>query len=366
MYESLYKELIKEHLPTLVLAWENTYNGQNKENPLFLVDELANRQYSVDGTFSSIDVDNVVPMAYVMDMDSSKPFLTPDNPTFVSGEIPKVGAEMKFSEKKLSDIHTLNLQLNSTQGDARKSIETALVGKLFKPMKTLYLSQKERWDFMLKQALSTGKTTIDPSNNVGSNIVLDYGYKEENKFNADTVWGTAGSDPLKDISKMVKKARKDKKKIVQFIMMQEQFDAILNSDQAKTLMFPTNANAKEIAYLDATAFRQVFLSNFGASIKIVENTEIAQKNGSNLPVEAWKVGTIVGVTTLKPATLVWSRLAEDLDRVEGASYQTIEECIMLRKYKQAYPTYGEFDSSESRSLVVVAADSYTLDTTAVA
>lgn len=363
MQESLYTDLIKEFLPTLVLAWEQTYNGENQDEPIYLHDEYSSREYSVAGDFASIEVDNAVPMAYVTDMDSPFPLIRQEGAAVVSGEIPKITAEMQFTEKKLTEIHTLNLQLAGAQGRMRDSIEDQIITKLFKPMKKLYLAQKERLEFMFKQGLSYGVTTIDPTNNVGAGVLIDFGYKPENKFGATIPWTTLGYKPLDDIRKMDKKAKKDRRRITEYLMLQETYDLLLNSDQAKGLVFPL-VDLANVAYLDANAFNSAFLANFGATIKIVENNETVQQNGVNVDAPAWKVGTIVGITEKKTASLVWARLAEDLDRAKQADYETIEEFILLRKYKTVHPTYGEFDSSQSRSLIVVKNNVYTLDTTA--
>lgn len=352
MEQSLYSELIQQYLRGLVLQFEEEAQAKG-----YLHDRFLDKDYSVTGDFSSISVDNATPMAYVVDMDSPLPLIKQDRSQIVTGEIPKVGVEIQFTEKQLTEIHTLN-RLGGN--------EAALVKKLFAPLRRVYLSQKERLEFMFKQAVSTGITVANPTNNTGANVAIDFGFKAENKYNASVVWtDTATATPVSDIARVVADANdRDGKDIKVAMMNQATFNLLANSKEAKGLVF-VGMDTTNLIGVSLDQLNNVLEARFGFRIEIVKGKSILNRNGQDVVLDGWKDGTIAFLTDDKIGSLVWSHLAEDLDRKGGVDYATAEEFILLRKYKVVHPAYGEFDSAQSRSLPVVKNDIYLLDTLAV-
>lgn len=355
MEQSKYKELIDLWMPAFVLQFEE--EAQQKG---YLQDRILDKEYSVTGEWASLTEDNSNVMAYVVDMDSPFPRIAQGAATVTKGEIPKIASELYFSEKDLTNLNTLiALGLDRNQNQ--------ILQKLFKPLKACYLSQKERLEYMLKQALSTGAAYADTTNNTGAGIAVDFGFKAENKFNASVVWGQAGATPLKDLTDtVVAKAQADGVKVTKAYMQQDVFNFIANDDQAKALVYP-DVNSVQMQFATPLDRLNVaLLAQFGFVIEIVEGKSNLIVNGKKVVLDGWKQGMISFVTEEKVGALVWADLAENLDRVEGINYQEAEGFILLRKYKTVTPNYAEYDSSQSRSLCVLKNNIYLFDTTATA
>lgn len=342
-------------MPALVLQWEQEVQEQG-----YLQDRILGKDFSVTGEWASITEDNSNVMAYVVDMDSPFPRISQNAVSVNKGLIPKIAAELAFTETDLTAINTM-LALNPDKNRVQ------VIQKIFKPLKTLYKAQKERLEYMLKQGLSTGVAYADASNNTGSGVAVDFGFKAENKFNASVVWGQPTATPLKDITDTVlAKAEQDGVQIVKAYMNQSTFNLIANDDQAKALVYP---DVKSVQMQFATPLDKLntaLLAQFGFVIEIVKGKSTLIHDGKKVVVDGWKDGMISFATESEVGSLVWARLAEDEDRVDGVDYELAEEFILLRKYKTVYPNYAEYDASQSRSLCVLKNNIYLLDTTATA
>ena len=354
MQQSLYYELYKLYMPALVLQWEQEFQELG-----YLQDRILGKDFSVSGEWSSISEDNSNAMAYVVDMDSPFPRIAQNAVTVTKGLIPKIAAELAFTETDLTEINTLRalgIDRNRNQ----------ILQRLFKPLKTCYVAQKERLEYMLKQGLSTGTAYADTTNNTGAGIAVDFGFKAENKFNASVVWGQPLATPLKDITGTVlAKAEKDGVAVVKAYMNQKTFNFIANDAQAKALVYP-DVNSVQMQFATPLdKLNTALMAQFGFVIEIVKGKNTLVRDGKKVVVDGWKDGMISFSTESEVGSLVWARLAEDEDRVNGVDYETAEEFILLRKYKTVYPNYAEYNSSQSRSLCVLKNNIYLFDSTAI-
>lgn len=360
METSKFSDLIKQYMGGIVLNFESRYNGTNEAEPKpYYYDRWFPREYSASGDFSSVDTDNSVPMAYVIDYDSPLPLIKGQAIKLYNGEIPKIGVEIQSTEKKLTELNNLLLR-----GD--KVGETQAIKILFTPLKKVYLAQKERLEWMALQLLSNGSAQTDPTVNTGTNVLIDGNVPLDNLYNPTVVWGQTGYTPLSDLERVKTEAQvRDSNTITSFKIDRVMFNQIRNSSEAKGLFNPLAVN---MTGLNLEELNAVVLSQYGYTFEIIEKSVIIQKNGKDTVLNPWKAGQAVGVNGNSFGATVWADLAESLDRKGGVDYQTAEEFILLRKYKVVHPAYGEFTSSQSRSACVLTKPSsiYRLDTTTVA
>lgn len=342
-------------MPAFVLQWEQ----EVQETKGYLQDSILGKEYSPTGEWASILEDNTNVMAYVSDMDSPFPRIAHGAVSVTKGELPKIVAELYFSER---DLKNLNI-LRALGMDKNKQ---EILNKLFKPLKTCYIAQKERLEYMLKQALSTGMAYADATNNTGAGIVVDFGFKAENKFTASVVWGQAGATPLKDLTDTVlKKAEEDGVAVVKAYMNQKTFNFIANDDQAKALVYP-DVNSVQMQFATPLdKLNTALMAQFGFVIEIVKGKSTLIRDGKKVVLDGWKDGMISFVTENEIGKTVWSDLPEATDRVAGIDYEVAESFILLRKYKTVQPNYAEYDSSQSLSLCVLKNNIYLFDTTTV-
>lgn len=333
----------------IVLNFESRYNGTTEAEPKpYYYDRWFPKEYSASGDFSSVETDNSVPMAYVIDYDSPLPLIKGQAIKIYNGEIPKIGVEMQTTEKKLTELNNLLLR-----GD--KVGETQAIRILFTPLKKVYLAQKERLEWMALQLLSNGSAATNPTVNTGTNILIESNVPAKNLYNPAIAWGQTGYTPLTDLEKVKTDAReRDGNVITSFKIDRTMFNQIRNSSEAKGLYNPLAAN---IPGLNIEQLNAVVLSQYGYTFEIIEKSVTIQKNGVDTQLNPWKAGIAVGVVGDTFGATVWADLAEALDPKGGVDYQTAEEFILLRKYKVVHPAYGEFTSSQSRSACVLTAPS---------
>lgn len=353
MEVSRFSKLIRANFSGLVLNWEEQYNGG--EQPVYYYDRWFRREFSASGDFSSVETDNSVPMAYVIDYDSPLPLIKGQAIKVYNGEIPKIGVEIQMKEKQLTELNNLYLQNNA-------AAETQIIRSLFAPVKKVYLAQKERLEWMALQIISKGYAETSPLVNTGVNVRIEANYPAENLMNASVIWGQPGYAPLSDLERVQAASNFT---INKFLIDRASFNYIRNSDEAKGLYNPLAAS---LPGLNLDQLNAVVFNQYGYTFEIITREVTIQKNGVDNKLNPWEAGQVVGVSDEILGATVWAPLAEALDKKEGVDYQEAEEMFLLRKYKVVHPAYGEFTSSQSRSACVLTQPSrmYKLDTTAVA
>lgn len=357
METSEFQDLIKANLVGIVLNWENQFNGTDEtQRSPYYYDRFFKREYSSSGDFSSVETDNSVPMAYVIDYDSPLPLIKGQAIKVYNGEIPKIGVEIQRTEKQITEMNDLLLRNNEFSN-------TQLLRRLFQPLKKVYLAQKERLEWMGLQLISKGYAETSPLVNTGTNIRIDANYPAENQLNASAIWGQAGYTPLTDLyNTNVASGFKIKK----FLLDRVSFNHIANSDEAKALLNPLAASV--IGGLNPDQLNAVSLAQYGFTFEVIEREVVIQKNGKDNKLNPWEAGQVIGIESDDLGACVWAPLAEALDQAESANYTTAEEMFLLRLYKVVHPAYGHFTSSQSRSACVLTKPTsmFKLDTTAVA
>lgn len=353
MEQSIFNAQLLKYLPAFIVAWEKDMKGQ--EYPYLHDIFLPNKRLSRNGTFGSINVSGATPMAGAISYDSPTPVISQQPTSIITGDIPKIGVKNKFNEQELTELMQL-------VNDPTFSEDADVLLDILRPLYQVYKATKERWEFMFKQAVSTGKVDLDPTNNTGTGVLVDFGFKAQNKIKATAIWTTAGVKPFTDINRLAALARKDQKRAKHFLMDEETFNILRTSDEAKSMVFPMAPNLANTPTITEGLFNQVFKSEYGATITLVQNNQILERDGVQTELTAWKKGQIAMLVEDNIGALVWARLAEDLGRVNGVDYSTIETCILLSQFKRNEP-YGVYNSAQTRSLPVIKNNIYLLDTT---
>lgn len=360
MEKSLYFEYVQKYYPQLVLAIVEKLNSS--ENPLtYLFKQLLTPTYSVDGRWQSISGTYTRVAADVVAMDSPLPLKKRDSLAKVTGDIPKLGMELFLNEKQMSDIDAMlamGLDVNT------------IVAKIFEDTPRVIEGIYERLEAMFLEGLSTGVAlalgTEESGGNVGAGIRVTYGYNEDNQFKVKTLWSTpTTATPIDDIKEVLKKVQKDGRRVVKAYADKTAIDAF-NACQSvrEQFAFIQGFVGSKIPILSEAQAVQVFQTQFGFPVEIVDRSVITEKNGVQTAKKPWKDGTIVFVTSAKVGSLVWTRLAEMNHPVAGVSYQTADNYILVSKYRENRPALREYTTSQARVLPVIANPDgiYTLDT----
>jgi hypothetical protein len=88
-------------------------------------------------------------------------------------------------------------------------------------------------------------------------------------------------------------------------------------------------------------------------IIIIDRKVINEKNGVRTVVTPWSEGKVILTSTNQVGVLTWARLAEQNHPVQGVSYQTADDYILVSKYRQNRPSLAEFTTSQARVVPVI-------------
>lgn len=345
MEQSLYFNYIEKYFPKLVLGITEKLNG-SKEAPLqYMHKRLMGTDYSVDGRWESITGDYTRVSADVVAMDSSLPLKKRDALGRASGDIPKLGMELYLNEKQMSDIDSLIAQ--------GLDIST-ITSKIFADTPRVITGVYERVEDIFLRGLSTG-IGLASTTNEGTGIRLNYGYLAENQKNVKVVWSTAATaEPMTDISTIVAEAEAKGLTITKAYADATAINNLLNTTQMKQFYaFSLGFAGSVVPTPSLEQANQVIQTNFGFTIERVNRSVITETNGVRTAGKPWADGRVVFTVDERVGSLVWTRLAEQNHPVEGVTYQTADNYILVSKYRQNRPSLREYTTSQARAIPVI-------------
>lgn len=347
MEQSLFAKWVEKYFPGLTIKVVETLNGENRQ-PSYLHRAMLRKEESVDGKWESLSSDNVTVAADVVAMDSSLPLKTRPSLSSATGEIPKMGMELKLNENQLTALDTL---VAKGAGDA------AIVAKLFADTPRCITGIYEQNEAIFLQGLSSGVALVD-GNNVGTGVRLNYGYLAANKAGTTgAIWSTAnltGVTPITDIRVLLDKANEKGITLAIAMMDRATFNRLKASDEGKSIYATTIGNFGTTQPIPtASQFLAAFKDEYNVEIRIVERSVNFEKNGVKTAVKPWATGQVVLLPNAEVGSLVWAKLAEMNHPADNVAYSTVEDYILVSKYRLNRPSIAEFTSSQARVVPVI-------------
>ena len=341
---SLFVQYVSKFFSGVVAAIVNKIN--DSKNPLvYYHKRFLKKQYSPDGKWESITAANTLVMADVVAMDSSLPLKKRDSISRASGDIPKMGMEMALREKQLTDLRTLAL---------RPETEAQLITRIFNDVPRVIGGVYERNEAIFLEALSTGVAEITDTENVGTSIRLDYGYLSANQSGVATVWSSTSATPLDDLQGVWNNAKNAGNIIQKWLMDRATFNNFAKTTQVKEYYAFSVSFAGTASQIPSLSKVNEFLKDtFGFTIEIIERSVRYEKNGVQTVATPWATGIVIGICSEELGLLQWARLAEADFPVDGVTYQTADDYILVSKYRSNQPSLAEWTSSQSRVVPVL-------------
>lgn len=361
MEQTLYIEQVKDRFAGTVAEIVNRLNGTTNPNALtYSHRRFLTKRYTPNLKWESLSVSANIVAADVIAMDSSLPRKKRDSVARASGDIPKMGLELALRERELTELDILARMPGQ---------ENEILRRIFQDTPRVIQAPYETLEYMFLQGLSTGKALHTDTLNTGTEIEVDYGYLTANKFvtaAASDIWANT-SKPLTDLKQLTDKAKADGNRITVFMMDEATFLNMAKQDEVKNLwaaqnnFFGATVPAPTLNQVN-TAAQQATL---GWQIEIVDRSVVFEKNGVKTTATPWATGQVIGRTTDNLGTITWGTLAEDNHRAAGVTYQTADDFILVRKYREIKPSLAEFTDSQALVLPVInGVDAiYKLDTT---
>ena len=347
MEQSAFIQWIDKYFKGIVVRVTETVNGKNAESLTYMFKQMLRKEFSVTGKWESISTLNTRVSANFVAMDSSLPLKRRDSMGKASGDIAKSGMELWLNEKQLTELDAMI---------AQGSTEAEIIAKLFQDTPRVIIGIYELMEKAFLEGLSTGVTVIDDTENVGTGIRLDFGYFDANKFGVSTLWNDVDAKPLDDFRKAIKKAKRDGNTITEVYMDDVTFENFVATEQVRkyfawSLKFTgTDIPVPSLEDINAALKKD---NKYKLTIHIIDRTIINEKNGKRTVVTPWSEGKVILTGTTQVGVLAYARLAEQNHPVEGVSYETTDDYILVSKFRQNRPSLAEFSTSQARVVPVI-------------
>ncbi|WP_262497637.1 major capsid protein [Pedobacter nyackensis] len=320
-----------------------TINGADKA-PSYLHKSMLTPKQSIDGKWASITSDNQNVAADVVAMDSPLPLKSRPSLQTASGDIPKMGMELKMNENQLDQLDTLI---------AKQADVSEIVTELFDDAKRTLVGIEEQKEYLFLRGLSSGVALTD-TENVGTGVRVDYGYITDNKAGVPVVWtNAAAATPISDMEEMISKADAKGKTISDIMLDKVTFNVARKTAEAATRYATSIGNFGTTkptpAYL---SFKELLEAELGVNIIIVDRSVKFEKDGVKKTVKAWDEGKVIYLTDTNVGYLVWKKVVEDSHRSKSIEYRTGEFGTLVSKYVTHKP-FGEWTDVQARQLPVI-------------
>jgi hypothetical protein len=344
MEQSLFIEWVNKYFPGITISVVEKLN--DTKNPLtYLHRRFLKKDYSVTGKWEALTVNNTIVAADVVAMDSSLPLKVRDSIAKANGDIPKMGMELKLNEKQLTDLNVLV---------AQNADPATILVKLFSDTPKVISGIYERNEAIFLEGLSTGLCLVEDTETVGTGIRINYQYLDTNKFGVATLWTNTASKPFDDIKRVMDKAVLDGNVISTVLLDSATIDNIANTDQAKQLYaFKQGFVGTAIPTPDLQQLNSVTSARYGFTLEKVDRAIRTERNGVQTSTKPWAAGAVVFLTSDQLGSLTWATLAEKVYPVANVTYQTVDDFILVSKYRTNRPSLGEWTSSQARVVPVI-------------
>lgn len=349
MEKSLFVQWVDKYFEPIVRKIVETING-DKSALTYLFKTMLIKTYSTSLKWGSLSSKNIVVAADVVSMDSELPLKRRPAMSKAEGDIPKLGMKLYLNEKQLSDLDTL--ERKNDNGSKVKQI----LKNLFADSKRCITGINEQLEYMFQQALSTGVMVIADENREGLGIRIDFLHPDENKYGVQVPW-SVGDDTvtaIDDIENVMANARKNGDTIRYAMMDRNTFNQLRKSKQVKELYASSlNFAGDNPPTPNLSQLNEAMQANYGFTIELVERTvNFENQDGTRVTKKPWADNVVVFLTEMQVGDLSWGDLAESNHPVDGVQYQTVDDYILLSKYRKNDPL-REFTASQAIVIPVI-------------
>ena len=330
MNKSLFIDLVEKFFPKLSLYIE-TINGSRGDKLTYLHKNpnILRKEYSPDNKWESGAIHNAFVAADYVAVDSELPIKNRDTIAAANGKLPKIGIQKVLKE---SDINALNVM--KAQGANGRTI----ANKLAQDPVACDRGLDERNEYNFLFGLSNGYSAIVDEDNPNALLRLNFNYLPEHCFGASV----AGEVSLADIKNVLNKADEDGNTITKIWIAKSTYDKLRQTREAKELVANYNgqvfSEGTNLAVPTATKFNEAFADdNGGVEFQVVDRSVQVEKNGKRQSVKPWNANKIIFVCNEMIGALVYGRLAEQSNPVQGVKYNLIEDYKLISKYSLVNP-----------------------------
>lgn len=334
---------IQKYFTGFIASVYKTINGE-KNAPKYLYKQMLTPKPSVDGKWTSLLANNQNVAADVVAMDSPLPLKLRPSLGSVSGDIPKLGMELKMNENQLDQVDTM-LAKNADIKD--------IVTEIFDDTKRCIVGVEEQKEYLFLRGFSSGIALTD-NDNVGTGVRVNYGYT--NQAGVPVVWSNANlatATPISDLQAQINKAS-DKGITISYITLDK---ATLNiarhTNEVKDLYAVSVGNFGTTKPAPSSKnFPEFLESELGVKVIVVDRSVKFEKDGVPKTVKAWDEGKVILHPDITVGQLVWKKPVEADHQSKAVEYRMGEHGALLSKYVTHKP-FGEFTDIQARNVPVI-------------
>lgn len=330
MNSSLFLKYVLSFFPILQTLIEKI-NGKRKNELTYLHKDttILRRVYSTDNKWEADTVDTSYVAADFVAVDSPLPLKSRDSIARATGKLPKVGMKRFLKE---SEINALNVM--EAQGGQALEIRRRLVQD---PV-ACSVGIDERMEYAFLYGLSNGYVALRDEDNPDKLLRIDYQYMDDNKLGVnDTNVGLT----VDDLKRAIDRADADGNAITTFWISKTTFDALKKTDSAKELVASYNGqtydSTTKLPVPTSAKFQEAFEDETGVNFRIINRSVRLEENGTTKNVKPWNNNYVIGVCNTMVGALVYGRLAETTNPVNGVTYQALDTYKLISKFSKTDP-----------------------------
>ena len=356
---SLFSKYIDRFFPKLQTLIEKINGRRDKELKYYHKDtSILRKVYSPDNKWETTTVNTTYVAADYVAVNSELPIKDRDSVAQANGKLPKIGIKRIMQESDINAINVMEAQGGNAQLIAQKLANDSVACNI---------GIDELNEYAFLSGLSNGYVAIPNEDNPDNLLRLDFKYLKEHKFGIMSADGIT----LDDVKRVFDAADANGDTIVQVWGAKSKFDELKKSRSGRELVANYNGQvfteSSVLAVPTATKFKEAFSDEFnGAEWEVVDRSVKIEKNGKRQSVKPFNPNNLVFVCSKQVGALVYGRLAEQTNPVQGVKYNTIDRYKLISQYSLVEPLREIASGQAFSAPIIEAADQiYLLDCTDV-
>ena len=356
MEKSLYPEYTQKYFPQLVLAVTEQLNGRPLNNPIpFLFTELLTPYYSADSRWQSISAKYGGIAADVVALGASIPLKKRDKLHSYVGDIPKLGTSRSLDETEMKNIDNMI---------AQNRPEEEIVRRIFNDVPFVISAVDERLEDIFLSMLSTGVGLATRNEGLGVRLNMHYDDYPDNHAGVSAVWATVSGStvttntsakPVSDIQNTIDLIERDGNVCSTILADDTALRAMYENAQVRNYFGFQNNYAGDltaIPTLSLAQLQQLFMNNWGVTLRRVARATRTEIDGVREPHKAWAKGRMVFLCDEKIGSIVYTATAEENRPVAGVVYQKANDYTLVAQYSEKKPLM-EFTESQAMATPIL-------------